>query len=67
MYSPRAVGVAAVIQSVDAKKDVGDVQDLGPGQGIAEEDGIAGRDIGEGNFGGHRGGIACPWGPGSWK
>ena len=42
-----AVGVAAVVERVDADEDVAGLQRLGPGQGEREEDRVAGGHVGD--------------------
>ena len=48
-----AIGVAAVIDGVDADEDVARFEDLGPGEGVGEEDRVAGGDVGDRDIGGH--------------
>jgi len=45
-----AVGVAGKIGGVDSEEDVECAEDFRPGEGIAEENGVAGGDVGEGNL-----------------
>jgi len=40
-----AVGIAAIIGGIDADKDIERAQNLGPGEGVAQEYRIAGRDV----------------------
>ena len=44
-----AVGIAGVVEGVDTDEDVARGQDLGPGECEGQEDGVAGRHIGDGD------------------
>jgi hypothetical protein len=44
-----AIGVAGVIESIDADEDVGRCEDFGPGERERQEDGVAGGDVGDGD------------------
>ena len=52
-----AIGIAAVVGSIDADVDIPGPQHLGPGQCIAEEDRIPRGDIGDGDLGSHVGAV----------
>ena len=53
-----AVGVARVVHGVDADEQVHAAQHLGECKRIAEEDGVAGRHVGDGDVRGHRALVA---------
>jgi hypothetical protein len=44
-----AVGVAGVVDSVDANEDVVGADDFGPAKGQGKEDGVPGRNVGDGD------------------
>lgn len=48
-----AVGVAGVVECVDADEDVAGAGNLGEGEGEAQEDGVAGGNVGDGDAVGH--------------
>lgn len=45
-----AVWIAAVVQCIDPRKQIEGSQYLGPPQRVAEKEGVAGRDVGDGNL-----------------
>ena len=45
-----AIGIAGIIESVDADEDVVGLEHFGPGEGEGEEDSIARRHVGHGDF-----------------
>ena len=53
-----AVGIARIVQGVDADVDVAGPEHLGPAQGHGQEDGVAGRHVGDRNVGFHLANIA---------
>jgi hypothetical protein len=44
-----AVGVAGVVEGVDAEPDLARAEGLGPAEGVGEEEGVAGGDVGAGD------------------
>ena len=58
IYSGPAVGIAAVVDGVDAEENVGRANHLGKGQGQAEEHGVPRGHVGHGDAVGHLAGVA---------